>query len=294
MNNRKLVFTPALTPTLSARRGKNARRVLNDRMPSVIRRCSPTNCQSAAIARLVIELSERDDSCPLSPGERVRVRASVPLTLLSSSNIQCRHRLQVVRQQMRRAFLQRGEDRLANKLLLPPQLRIPKTQFLDPHRGEELRSLGIVRLLVGMPMLPAVEFDGETGFAAVEIEEVNPARVIAPELVGAEAPVAQPTPHELLGPSLLLAQNAGAVRVGHGGNLASNGWDEKNGVNARPHPGPLPQERENRSPRPCIATSIQSSRTSYSEQPRGGSRRGEIRESRSLRLLFPLPEGGAA
>ncbi len=187
---------------------------------------------------------------------------------------------------MRRAGLQLAEDRVADGLFLPPQSRVPKAEFLDPQRSEKLGPLGVVRLLVGETVLSAVQFDGEAGFAAVEIQEVFPDGVVAPEFVGAEAPVAQPTPHEFLRPSGFLAQGAGAGDVGHGGRVAWGGVEEKsvfnvrphperlgfspqpspglqptspapagegvqNGslMNARPHPNPLPQERENRSPR---------------------------------------------
>jgi len=149
---------------------------------------------------------------------------------------------------MRGSFLQRIEYHITNKLFLSPQLPIPETNFFDAHRSKKLRSLSIVSLLGRMPMMSAVEFDRETGFHAVEVEVVNSTRVVATEFVGAGTPVTQPTPHELFRPSLLLALSAGAGWIGHGRSLKRQCDFRKNGFYDRPHPGPLPQERENPSP----------------------------------------------
>ena len=69
--------------------------------------------------------------------------------------------------------------------------------------------------------MSSVQFNGEAGFHAIEIEVVNPARVIAPKLVGAEAPVTQPTPHELFRPCLLLPQYTGVSENASSGTSAS-------------------------------------------------------------------------
>ena len=45
------------------------------------------NWLKAAKARETLELSESEDGCSLSPGERVRVRASVRLALFSSAQL---------------------------------------------------------------------------------------------------------------------------------------------------------------------------------------------------------------
>ncbi len=233
-------------------------------------------------------LHERRTYFPLL-GERVWVRASVPLILLFSFSIRRRHRLGVFRQRMRSAFLQCFEDRIADRLFLPPQLRIPEAKLLDAQRGQELRSLRIVSLLSGMPVLSAVELDGETRLTAVEIEKVNPARVITAELVGAEAPVTQPTPHELLGPSCLLPQDASVFSVGHGGNVTGRQRKEKNGVNARPHPGH--QERGNRPPSSPVIKLSHCLRVSLSELSRRGNRQFDSGIFRNAQKLSPHPGG---
>ena len=179
--------------------------------------------------KLVIKLPEAGDSCSLSPEERVRVRASVQLTFLLRFNVRKSHRPCVSWQRMRCSFLERVENHVTDELLLSLQLPIPKAQFLDTHRSQELRSLRISRLLLRMPVMPAIEFDGETSFHAVEIEVVNPRWMIAPEFVGAEAPVAQPTPHEFFCPSLFLPQCAGAGCVGHARSLKRRGSFRKSG-----------------------------------------------------------------
>ena len=188
-----------------------------------------TNHQGPATGRLTIKLPEMRDSCPLSLGERARVRASVPLTFLFPSHIWRCHWPRVIRQRMRRAFLQRVENHVTNKLLLAPQLRIPEPKLLNTHRGEELCALRIMRLLGRMPVVSTIEFNGEAGFHAVEIEVVNPARMVASKLVTAESPGSQPTPHEFFRPRLFLPQRAGTGCVGHGRSLNRRGCFRKNG-----------------------------------------------------------------
>ena len=248
---------------------------------------SPANHQEAATDKLTIELSETCDSCPLSPGERARVRASVNLTFLFSHN----PRPRVIRQRMRCAFLQRVENYIPHELFLASQLPVPETKFLDPHRSEELCSLRIVSLLSGMPVMSAIEFNGETGFHAVEVEVVDPARVVAAELVTVEPAVAQPTPHELFGPSWFLAQSAGASGVGHGKKVMRLLRKEKNGVHDRPHPSPLPQERVNRSLSSCVIKRTYYLCVSPSELPRCEDRQCDTRLTKDVRKLSPLPGG---
>jgi hypothetical protein len=291
MKRRNMVLTPALTPALSPGRGIIVRRVLIVRESSDIRAVSRANHRKAALVKLSIESSETCDRCSLSSGERVRVRASVPLNCLFYSNVRRRHRPRVIRQRMRSAFLKRIENRVTNKLLLASQLPVPETKLLDAHRSQELSSLGIVNLLVGMPVMSAIEFDGEAGFHAIEVEVVNPARVVATKFVTAETAVSQPTPHEFFGPSLLLAQGAGAGWIGHGKKVAIAVREEKNGLNDRPHPSPLPQERENRLPAPRISTRTYCSCVASSELPRHRDGQFDSRIIRNAQKLSPLPGG---
>jgi hypothetical protein len=62
-------------------------------------------------------------------------------------------------------------------------------------------------------------------------------------------------------------------------------------LNARPHPGPLPQERENHSPASCVAKSSFNSSGSRFELPIHESSQFDFRTTGSTRLLSPLPGG---
>lgn len=239
--------------------------------------------------KLTIELSRTHNSCSISSGERVRVRASVQLTFLS--RIGRLHRPRVSRQWMWSAFLKRVEDHIADMLLLSLQLPIPKTKFFDAHRDQELCSLRIVSLLGRLPVMAAIKFDGETGFHAVEIEVVNPTRMIASKLVSAETTILQPTPHEFFSPCLLLAQRAGAICVGHDGNIKRRGCFRKNGFYDRPHPGHLSQERGNRSPALRVTKRSCSSIAANSELPERRERQFDSRIPSDAQKLFPLPGG---
>ena len=186
----------------------------------------------AATDKLTNELPKVRASCPLSPRERVRVRASVTTNFFPSINFLFPHnpRPRVCWQRMRRTFLQRVENHITYELLLSLQLPVPETNLFDAHRGEKFCSLDIASLLVGMPVVSAIEFDGEARLHAIEVEVVNPAWVITAELVSRKAPVTQPTPHQLFSPRLFLTQSASAFYVGHGGRLVRCGRFEKNGL----------------------------------------------------------------
>jgi len=62
-------------------------------------------------------------------------------------------------------------------------------------------------------------------------------------------------------------------------------------ANIRPHPGPLPLEREKRLPLFCDAMRSDNSSFHYCEIPGGGIQPVDFRIDRTSRLLFPLPGG---
>jgi hypothetical protein len=61
------------------------------------------------------------------------------------------------------------------------------------------------------------------GLLAKEIQIVTAERILAAKFVAAEATVAQPAPHELFRPRFNLAKLAGALGIGHDGNLRNRG-----------------------------------------------------------------------
>ena len=192
---------------------------------------------------------------------------------------------------MRRTFLQRIENHVANELFLPAQLRIPKAKFLDAHLSQKLCPLSVVGLLVGMPVVSAIKFNRKACLSAVEIEEVFSNRKAATELICTKPPVTQPTPNEFLRPCLFLPQSAGEVGVGHCGNVTSGEREEKNGVCDRSLPGPLPQERGSYSQALCAIPISSGSCVSYSELTERGDRQIDLRITSNARKLFPLPGG---
>src|SRR5207247_6407079 len=70
------------------------------------------------------------------------------------------------------------QDALA--VFLP--LMIPEAQFFDSLRFQKPLSLLITLMLLGHSVLKAVEFDGELCGRTIEIESVNPSRMLATEL----------------------------------------------------------------------------------------------------------------
>ena len=60
-------------------------------------------------------------------------------------------------------------------------------------------------------------------------------------------------------------------------------------MNVRPHPGPLPQERENRSPSLCVAEAFGSSFALRFENPMRGDRWFDSRKICIVQSVFPLP-----
>jgi len=216
-----------------------------------------------------LEPSSTARKLPLSPGERAGVRASVLLTFLRAND----PRASISRQGVRRPLLQRVENRIANGLAFATQSPIPETQFPDSKSFEEPRSFCVVGLPGRMPVLEPVEFNREPGLFAEKVQQVFSDGMLAPELVAGESPVSQPPPHEFLGPGGLLAPGAGESGVGHGQKPMTLARNFKNGLHARPHPNPLPQEREeasNAASAPQPSTAVQ--RLSLSLGERAGVR----------------------
>jgi len=89
-----------------------------------------------------------------------------------------------------RPLHQRVPDFKPNGFKLAAYLMIPEAQHLDALLGEELVSLLVSGALVRKAVPATIEFDRELCDGAVEIEEVDPARVLATEFEFIEATVA--------------------------------------------------------------------------------------------------------
>ena len=74
--------------------------------------------------------------------------------------------------------------------------------------------------LIRMTMVTTIYFDVQPRLFAKEVEIVNAGRMLPAEFVAAEPAVTQPAPHEIFRPGFHLAKLAGALSVGHVGNLS--------------------------------------------------------------------------
>jgi hypothetical protein len=192
----------------------------------------PQERGNAAKATKTFELSGNVRNLSLSPGERVGVRAGLPLTFCGADYSGA----SISGQGMWRPLLQRFENRIADSLALAPQSRVPETQFLDSKSLEEPGSFCVIRLSSWMAVLEPVEFNREPRLLAEKVQKVFSGGMLAPELVAGEPPVPQPSPHKFLCPGSLLPERSGESGIGHGGKPRTLLRDFKNGLHACPHP----------------------------------------------------------
>jgi hypothetical protein len=106
---------------------------------------------------------------------------------------------------MRRPFLQFPKNRSFNCSLIPPQLRIPKPQFLNSFFLQVSTADTIMRLSLRKSMLGSIQFNGQLCFGTEEIQKIFADRILPAKFVFGKTPVAQPSPHQLLSPSRFLA-----------------------------------------------------------------------------------------
>src|SRR5256886_17084553 len=234
------------------------------------RRCAGLKHKAAA-AKWSKQFSGNAATLSLSLGERAGGRASVPLTFF----LLCRQALGVTWQRSRRASRQLAEDRVPNCSSLAPETRVPKPQHLDAQRGEELLPLRVMVPLLWEPVLCSIQFNRQPRFVTEKIEGVFADRMLSVET--AEPSPAQPAPHELFRPGRLLAENASGVGVQHGRHDSDVAPMKKNRVNARPHPGPLPQGEGARDSRLAEIRS------------EGRTHDSGARIARQRRMIHPLP-----
>ena len=163
------------------------------------RRCAGLK-HKAATAKWSKQFSSDAATFSLSLGERVGVRASVPLTFFPLRT----HGLGVTRQWSRRTALQLAEDRVPDRLSLAPETRVPKPQHLDAQGGKELLPLRVMVSLLWKSVLTSIQFNRQPCLFAEKIERVFADRMLSAEFVPAESSPAQPAPHELFCPGRFL------------------------------------------------------------------------------------------
>ena len=96
----------------------------------------------------------------------------------------------------------------SHRFNLATQLMIPKTQDLNALFSEELVSLLVSGAFIGKTVTPTVEFDSKPGSGTVEIEKIDPARVLPTEFAFGEATVPKQPPEPPFGGSGFLAKLA--------------------------------------------------------------------------------------
>ena len=209
-----------------------------------------------------------------------------------------RHWAAVRRQRVRSTLLQSAPNCIANGLLLAAQMRIPEAQNFDSARFKPSVSLGISGLLLRSSMLKSIQFYVQPGFQAEKIENVRSERVLSPEFVLRKSPVPQPSPHEFLGPCIVLSQHPRRARqfwrchferVGNFRLISQACWSKES-------PFPLtpalsPGEREKSGPRRVRSERLRYSWASSLDRPEAGDStlRQELLSNRPCR--FPLPWG---
>ena len=209
-------------------RAKAGGHVSTSRSGSVLR---GPGLQLAVISVIVSERSGQRPCYPLSLGERARVRAGIVLVTDDFRPPVARHR-------SRRPCRQFGEDHVLDLPLATSQVTVPEPQRLDAEGREIPLLFRVLRLLLGMPVLAAVQFDGQRCFFAQEIHEPIALRCLSAELVPFEAPVPEPTPYQPLRPCIVTPKAACECDLLHAGSM-NGGPLEREVLDLRP-PSPRP------------------------------------------------------
>jgi hypothetical protein len=122
---------------------------------------------------------------------------------------------------MRGSPLQGLKNSRANRLRLPAQMGIPKSQNRDALRRQKFGTGRVVGLPPGMAVAESIQFNSHSRLLTEKIRNVNANRMLAPEFIATQAPVAQPAPDELLRPSgsFSTRTRGGATGSQHGGSI---------------------------------------------------------------------------
>src|SRR5207302_9578429 len=121
--------------------------------------------------------------------------------------------------------------------------------------GQPGVAVGVFQSLGRSSVHEPIQLDVQLGLQTEEVENVRAKRVLSAKLVMGKSAIAQPAPHELLGPSVVLAhhtRDADQLGVAHKENVKEvleNSQDSFDTVNSFPlTPSLSPGERENGSP----------------------------------------------
>ena len=90
-----------------------------------------------------------------------------------------------------RAYLHNLHDCFQHCLWLLQYIVVPEAHYPDSQFLQVPRSLGIVRRLLRLGMLPAIQLDTQLGFVAVEIQDVAPQWMLSAELEPQELAIPQ-------------------------------------------------------------------------------------------------------
>jgi hypothetical protein len=101
----------------------------------------------------------------------------------------------------RRAFLQHSIQRIPNHLRLAAQSSVRIAQHFNAQAREKLSALFIVGPRFGQGMPEPIKLDCQSSILAKEIDVVGTDGMLSAKFPPVETSVAQPTPHQLLGPS---------------------------------------------------------------------------------------------
>ena len=113
------------------------------------------------------------------------------------------------------ASVERIPDFQQHTFTVLPPLMVPEAEFLDVLAGEVLSPRLVPLLLFRHPVLEAVQFHRHPRRRTVEIQVVNPGRVLAAEFEASKAPRPQRPPQFLLVIRLLTAEPACVGRGVH-------------------------------------------------------------------------------
>lgn len=114
-----------------------------------------------------------------------------------------------------------------NALHVSANLAVPKANRADALAHQEIRSRLVMQAVIGQIVLAAVDFYVQFEFRAIEVEDVGPEALLAPEFGVGDFAVAEVFPEGFLGGGGLAPQDAGKGFVG--------------GAYGDPSPYPLPR-----------------------------------------------------